>query len=76
MTLGSQIRKLLHGYGIHSATIQPEFIDDPSNEKKSHQIQEATGDKPDDIESVRSSPSLHALTNSVHGSSQEVNIYR
>lgn len=28
MLLGSEIRKLLHGYGIHSATIQPEFIED------------------------------------------------
>lgn len=71
MTLGSQIRKLLHGYGIHSATIQPEFIDDQFNEKKALQIEEGPGD----IESIRSSPSLHALTNSIHGSSQEVNAY-
>ncbi|KAI8061976.1 cation efflux family-domain-containing protein [Thamnidium elegans] len=33
MKLGSQIRKLLHGYGIHSATIQPEFIEDTLDEK-------------------------------------------
>ncbi|KAI9343376.1 cation efflux protein [Pilaira anomala] len=33
MKLGSQIRKLLHGYGIHSATIQPEFIEDRLDEK-------------------------------------------
>jgi zinc transporter 1 len=34
MLLGSEIRKLLHGYGIHSATIQPEFIEDQLDEKK------------------------------------------
>ncbi|CEG84171.1 Putative Cobalt uptake protein COT1 [Rhizopus microsporus] len=28
MDLASQIRGLLHSFGIHSATIQPEFIDD------------------------------------------------
>lgn len=33
MELGSKIRKLLHGYGIHSATIQPEFIEDQLDEK-------------------------------------------
>lgn len=33
MVLGSRIRKLLHGYGIHSATIQPEFIEDQLDEK-------------------------------------------
>ncbi|GAA5808902.1 hypothetical protein MFLAVUS_002301 [Mucor flavus] len=33
MKLGSQIRKSLHGFGIHSATIQPEFIEDTLDEK-------------------------------------------
>lgn len=36
MKLGSQIRKLLHGYGIHSATIQPEFIEDRLDEKANY----------------------------------------
>jgi zinc transporter 1 len=35
MTLGSDIRKVFHKYGIHSATIQPEFIDDKSDSKVS-----------------------------------------
>ncbi|KAI8877420.1 cation efflux protein [Backusella circina FSU 941] len=30
MSLNSKIRKLLHSYGVHSATIQPEFVDDES----------------------------------------------
>jgi hypothetical protein len=34
MLLGFEIRKLLHGYGIHSATIQPEFIKDLLDEKQ------------------------------------------
>jgi zinc transporter 1 len=37
MSLSSKIRKLLHSYGVHSATIQPEFVDDGTNK-----IQEET----------------------------------
>lgn len=33
MILASEIRRILHGYGIHSATIQPEFIEDQIDEK-------------------------------------------
>ncbi|KAI8639692.1 cation efflux family-domain-containing protein [Parasitella parasitica] len=33
MILASEIRRVLHGYGIHSATIQPEFIEDQIDEK-------------------------------------------
>lgn len=33
MSLASEIRKVLHSYGIHSATIQPEFVEDQIDEK-------------------------------------------
>ncbi|KAK9369629.1 cation efflux protein [Lipomyces kononenkoae] len=35
MDLSRQIRSLLHGYGIHSATIQPEFEDTPRSNRSS-----------------------------------------
>ncbi|EIE89720.1 hypothetical protein RO3G_14431 [Rhizopus delemar RA 99-880] len=34
MRSASDIRKSLHGFGIHSATIQPEFIDDDDKSQK------------------------------------------
>lgn len=34
MKSASDIRKSLHGFGIHSATIQPEFIDDDDKSQK------------------------------------------
>jgi zinc transporter 1 len=37
MSLGSEIRKVLHSYGIHSATIQPEFVEDQIDEKYEHE---------------------------------------
>ncbi|KAI8066193.1 cation efflux family-domain-containing protein [Gilbertella persicaria] len=33
MVLASKIREVLHGYGVHSATIQPEFVEDQLDEK-------------------------------------------
>ncbi|CEP09003.1 hypothetical protein [Parasitella parasitica] len=50
MTLASEIRKILHGYGIHSATIQPEFIEDQIDEK--YQPAEEDSDQESDREKL------------------------
>lgn len=34
MSLAIQIRSILHTYGVHSATIQPEFTDDHHTDEK------------------------------------------
>lgn len=60
MTLASQIRKILHGYGVHSATIQPEFVEDQVDEK--YQIErQGEGDDDDDDDDYENSKSFSAI---------------
>ncbi|KAI8983479.1 cation efflux family-domain-containing protein [Pilobolus umbonatus] len=54
MALGSEIRKILHGYGIHSATIQPEFIEDHQEKHTTTVVNENS------IIEVISTPSNHS----------------
>lgn len=73
ITLSSEIRKLLHGYGIHSATIQPEFIEDQYDEKKVYQIDEDPNQTVIHVDGIEDAPrSLHALSVSNNDSFNEV----
>lgn len=57
MTSASGIRKLLHQFGIHSATIQPEFIKEEDEkrqrvqEEKEETIMTLRGDEPEQDDS-------------------------
>ncbi|KAL0138063.1 cation efflux protein [Mucor lusitanicus] len=53
MLLASEIRKILHGYGIHSATIQPEFIEDQIDEKYQPTDQDIMDDSSKDDEKLQ-----------------------
>ncbi|KAI7888320.1 cation efflux family-domain-containing protein [Mucor mucedo] len=65
MVLGSKIRKLLHGYGIHSATIQPEFIEDHLDEKTHiDDDDETNSDSKLIIHDARHTPLSSAINNS------------
>ncbi|GAA5801136.1 hypothetical protein HPULCUR_006578 [Helicostylum pulchrum] len=70
MKLGSQIRKLLHGYGIHSATIQPEFIEDTLDEKAPY-VDDADSESKLIIHGIEQVPNSPA-TNSVVSLNEEL----
>jgi zinc transporter 1 len=61
MVLASQIRKVLHGYGIHSATIQPEFIEDQVDEK--YQIELADTNEDDHNDESEDTKTVHISSN-------------
>lgn len=65
MILASQIRKVLHGYGIHSATIQPEFIEDQIDEKYQDELED---DDNEDIKAVH----IHAESNTMKSNNNRV----
>ncbi|OAC99828.1 hypothetical protein MUCCIDRAFT_147678 [Mucor lusitanicus CBS 277.49] len=65
MLLASEIRKILHGYGIHSATIQPEFIEDQIDEKYQPTDQDIMDDSSKDDEKLQ----VHGIERELHSSS-------
>ncbi|CAO3638971.1 unnamed protein product [Mucor fragilis] len=66
MLLASEIRKVLHGYGIHSATIQPEFIEDQIDEKYQPTGQDMDGSKDDEKLQLHGIERVTTVTNSVY----------
>ncbi|KAF1800594.1 cation efflux family-domain-containing protein [Mucor lusitanicus] len=75
MLLASEIRKILHGYGIHSATIQPEFIEDQIDEKYQPTDQDIMDDSSKDDEKlqVHGIERVSTVTNSVYQNSGDNN---
>ncbi|KAL9555231.1 hypothetical protein MBANPS3_002442 [Mucor bainieri] len=71
MMLASEIRKILHGYGIHSATIQPEFIEDQIDEK--YQPTEELDDNSDEKLHVHGIERVSTVTNPVYQSNSDNN---
>ncbi|CAO0801644.1 unnamed protein product [Mucor circinelloides] len=67
MLLASEIRKILHGYGIHSATIQPEFIEDQIDEKYLPTDQDLDSESSEDEKlHVHGIERVSTVTNSVY----------
>lgn len=66
MVLASEIRKILHGYGIHSATIQPEFIEDQIDEKY---LDEELDEDEEGVEKLH----VHGIE---HGSAVKDSVYK
>ncbi|KAL7311752.1 Zinc resistance conferring protein, variant 2 [Mucor circinelloides] len=67
MLLASEIRKILHGYGIHSATIQPEFIEDQIDEKYQPTDQDLDSESSEDEKlHVHGIERVSTVTNSVY----------
>ncbi|GAN06921.1 conserved hypothetical protein [Mucor ambiguus] len=73
MILASEIRKILHGYGIHSATIQPEFIEDQIDEKYQPTDQDMDDSKDDEKVQVHGIERVSTVTNSVYQSNGDDN---
>ena len=72
MLLGSEIRKLLHTYGVHSVTIQPEFFDEKLDEKVPYLLEHEDAKKSNKEGIENASTSLHALSDAQQETSNEV----